>query len=149
MRRFRESLAAPWQASRFAQPGQGPVSIARALRLDGDFTGCYVFLEHGQCIYVGISRTVVARVRQHLTGTTHFDASLPYLMAQRRAPVSGSRNEAMQNDAFRAVFQSEQRRLQARGVAAVQIDNALERHLFEVFAAMALGTGEWNTFDTH
>jgi hypothetical protein len=31
----------------------------------------------------------------------------------------------------------------------VQIDNAVERHLFEVYAAIGLGTGEWNSFDTH
>jgi len=103
MRRLRESLASPWAGNRFAQSGQGPVSIARDLGLSGDFPGCYVLLERGEPIYVGISRSVLARVRQHLTGSTHFDASLPYLMAQRRAPTSGSRDEAMQNDAFRAV----------------------------------------------
>lgn len=149
MRRLRESLASPWEATRFAQFGEGPVSIARDLGLRGDFAGCYVFLERGQPIYVGISRSVLTRVRQHLMGSTHFDASLPYLMAQRRAPTSGSRDEVMQNAAFRDAFEAEQRRLHACGVAAVQIDNALERHLFEAYAAMALGTGEWNTFDTH
>jgi len=70
-------------------------------------------------------------------------------MAQRRAPISGSRDEAMQNDAFRTVFEAEQRRLEACHVGTIRIDNALERYLFEIYAAMTLGTGEWNTFDTH
>jgi len=149
MRRLRESLASPWECSRFAQSGQGPVSIARDLGLRGDFGGSYVLLEAGSPLYVGISRTVLSRVRQHLTGATHYDASLPYLMAQRRVPKSGIRDEVMKNDDFRAAFEAEQRRLRTCRVAMVQIDNAVERHIFEVYAAIELGTGEWNSFDTH
>src|SRR5881296_554202 len=84
MRRLQDALAAPWKTSTFAERGSGPETIARQLGRDGDFKGCYVLADGGRPIYVGISRTVLARVRQHLTGTTHFNASLPYLMAQRR-----------------------------------------------------------------
>jgi hypothetical protein len=149
MRRLRESLASPWEASIFAERGSGPEAIARQLGRDGDFKGCYVLSEGGQPIYVGISRSVLARVRQHMTGTTHFSASLPYLMAQRGVPVRGSRDEAMQDQDFRAAFDSAQRRLQTCTVATVQIENPIELYLFEVYTAMALGTGEWNTFETH
>jgi hypothetical protein len=31
----------------------------------------------------------------------------------------------------------------------VRVDNALVLHVFEVYAAMALGTSEWNSFRTH
>jgi len=33
--------------------------------------------------------------------------------------------------------------------AVVVIANPVELHLFEVYAALALGTSTWNTFRTH
>ena len=33
--------------------------------------------------------------------------------------------------------------------AYVDIENPLELYVFEAYAAMALGTFEWNTFRTH
>ena len=149
MRRLQEALASPWQASIFAEPGIGPGTIAQQLGRDGDFKGCYVLCDGGRPIYVGISRTLLARVRQHLTGTTHFNASLPYLMAQRKVEMRGSRDEAMQNPDFRTVFVDRQQYLRSCTISAVEINNAVELYLFEIYAAMNLGTGEWNTFETH
>ena len=34
-------------------------------------------------------------------------------------------------------------------VAFIEIENPLELYVFEAFAAMTLGTHEWNTFRTH
>jgi hypothetical protein len=34
-------------------------------------------------------------------------------------------------------------------VAFIEIANEVELHLFEVYAAIELDTGEWNTFRTH
>ena len=149
MRQLRDRLAHPWQAARFAEPGRGPQAIAREFGREADFKGCYVFLQRTQPIYVGISRTVLARVRQHLLGTTHFDASLAYLMAQRRVPNRGSRDQAMADPSFLDAFAAEQQSLRACSVAAVNIENAVERYMFEVYAAMELGTGDWNTLETH
>ena len=84
-----------------------------------------------------------------MIGETHFSASLPYLMAKRKIGGRGTRKAAMGDLEFRRAFEAAQRRLRSCGVAAVEIENPVERHLFEIFAAMALGTGKWNTFDTH
>jgi len=50
---------------------------------------------------------------------------------------------------FHARFEASQRRLEQCMIATVEIDNAVELHLFEVYAAMELKTGEFNTFRTH
>jgi hypothetical protein len=34
-------------------------------------------------------------------------------------------------------------------VATIPIENPVELYLFEVYAALALGTSRWNTFRTH
>lgn len=149
MKKLRLALAAPHKASLFAVPGQGPAAIARELQLSGDFSGCYVFIEIGEPIYVGISRGVLARLRQHFTGTTHFDASLVYAIAQRRVPTPGKRSDVMKNPRFKEAFAVAQQYLRSLEVAFVQIENALELYVFEAYAAMELKTHQWNTFRTH
>ena len=76
MRRMRDAMGQPVQAAIFAQTRQGPRAIAKQLHRPDDFAGCYVFMEHARPIYTGISRKVLSRIRQHLCGKTHFDASL-------------------------------------------------------------------------
>jgi hypothetical protein len=152
MRRLREAMERPVHASVFAQAKQGPSAIAKQLHLSGDFAGCYIFMEHARPIYAGISRKVLARVRQHLCGKTHFDASLAYRMAKRKMrkmPTRLKRNEAMRDPAFRKVFDERQAHLRKLCLAFIAIENDLEIYLFEAFCAMALDTWEWNTFRTH
>lgn len=149
LERLRAALRAPWPASAFAQPKMGPRTLAARFGLKGDFSGCYALMEHQQPVYVGISRSVLARVRQHMLGRSHFDASLAYLIAQRRRPTKGERSANMQKVEFRLAFEEAQAYLRGLNVAAIEIDNALELHVFEAYAAMAFGTSEWNTFRTH
>lgn len=149
LERLRAALQAAWPASAFAVPKTGPKSLAKRFGLEGDFSGCYTLLEDGRPVYVGISRGVLGRVRQHMLGSSHFDASLAYLIAQRRRPTKGKRSANMGNAAFRVAFDEAQVYLRGLNVAAVRIDNPLELHVFEAYAAMALGTSEWNSFRTH
>lgn len=146
---LRAALAKPHPASRFSKAGEGPVSIARALGIGSDFSGCYVLMDNGTPIYVGISRQVLARLRQHLTGKTHFDASLAYAMAQRKCPTPGKRGDAMTQTSFQQAFADVKTHLCSLHVAFVQIENPLELYVFEAYAAMELATHEWNTFRTH
>lgn len=146
---LRTALAKPHAASRFSKAGEGPVSIARALGIDSDFSGCYVLMDNGTLIYVGISRQVLARLRQHLTGKTHFDASLAYAMAQRKCPTPGKRGDAMTQTSFQQAFADVKTHLSSLHVAFVQIESPLELYVFEAYAAMELATHEWNTFRTH
>ncbi len=149
MKKLRPALETPLPANLFTVPGGGPASIARTIAREGDFSGCYVFIENSKPIYVGISRRVLARLRQHFTGKTHFDASLVYAIAQKRAPTKGKRSAVMNDPNFKKAFKSAQSRLCSVHVSFVEIENPLELYLFEAFAAIELGTHEWNTFRTH
>ena len=57
--------------------------------------------------------------------------------------------ENMKSRSFRRAFASERARLAKAKVAFVEVPGPLELYLLEVYAAMKLGTGRWNSFDTH
>jgi hypothetical protein len=124
-------------------------TILARLGRSHDLSGCYVLLHEGKPFYVGISRGVVGRLRQHGMGTTHFDASLAYRMACEKVHHEMTRAEAMRNPSFRAAFNDAQQLLRGCSVAFVEITNPLELYLFEAYCAMELDTAEWNTFATH
>src|ERR1019366_4684734 len=149
MAKLRAALAAPLPMFSFCKQGFGVRSILSGLRRSNDFTGCYVLLREGKPFYVGISRTVVQRLRQHVTGNTHFDASLAYLMATTKTGHDMKRSDAMQDAAFRIAFEKARELLRDCSVAFIEIDNPLELYLFEAYCAMELDTCEWNTFRTH
>ncbi|MDL1862637.1 excinuclease ABC subunit C [Betaproteobacteria bacterium PRO7] len=130
MRRLRVAMQNPHPASLFSTAGKGPTTIAKQLGLSSDFSGCYVLLEGALPIYVGISRSVLARLRQHFLGRTHYDASLAYAIAKHCAPTRSKRSEAMAQTQFRKAFDDAQAYLRELGVAFVQIDNPLELYVF-------------------
>jgi hypothetical protein len=127
----------------------GATRLARSLGLRSDFSGCYVLLENEVPQYVGISRKVLMRLRQHVRGKTHFDASLAYAMAKKECAAAGSRSAAMSQPRFIEAFKRAQSYLMRLDVAYVQIENSLELYVFEAYAAMTLNTHKWNTFRTH
>ncbi|MGI6379261.1 MAG: hypothetical protein ACOX2R_00590 [Anaerolineae bacterium] len=149
MRQLEGSMHEPVSMSQFAIKHVGPKSIARKLGLSDDFPGCYVLLTDGVPMYVGISRAVLGRVRQHVLGTSHYDATLAYTMAARRAPHSSTRTDAMADNAFMHAFAAAREELSRCDVAFIRIENAVEMQLFEIYCAMELDTCEWNTFETH
>ena len=149
MQKLLAAIRNPHAAGEFARPGSGPVAIARTLGLASDFSGCYVLLEGRSPIYVGISRAVLARLRQHVTGRSHFDASLVYSIAQHRRPTPGPRSQVMDSPQFKAEFEAAQSYLRGLDVAFIEIANPLELYVFEAYAAMNLDTKQWNTFRTH
>jgi len=121
MVRLQSALKSALPASQFIQPGTGIKRIATALGKPGDFRGCYVFLA-GRCpFYVGISKKVIERIRQHLRGRSHFEATLAYRMAERRTSIKRSRAENMESRAFMRCFERERRCLARANVAFIEI----------------------------
>lgn len=114
-----------------------------------DFPGCYVFIDAGKPVYVGISRGLVKRLTQHLNYDSHYSASLVYKMASEEYPHEMKRDQAMKDEQFREVFFTKQEQLQNMTIAYIEIQNDLELYLFEVYASMKLDTDTWNTFRTH
>ncbi|HKV05367.1 MAG TPA: hypothetical protein VJO53_09710 [Candidatus Acidoferrales bacterium] len=149
MQEIRRAMEDPWPLAKFCERGVGVKTIARQLNRTDDFSGCYVLLHHAKPFYVGISRGVVGRLRQHGTGTTHFDASLAYRIARERVTHKMTREAAMKDPVFRRAFEEAQQLLTRCTVAFIEIPNALELYLFEAYCAMELDTSRWNTFQTH
>jgi predicted GIY-YIG superfamily endonuclease len=122
-----------------------------------DFRGCYVFLRGDKPVYVGVSKNVIKRICQHVSGTEHNSATFVYKMTAAVVKLNKStgnkkkptRAAAMIRRRFRRVFGEKQARLLDMRVAYIPIENHLELYLFEAYAAMKLGTGRWNTFATH
>lgn len=142
-------MNAPRPMADFAIEGEGPRALCQKYGLEDDFPGCYVLIENGKPIYVGISRTVLARLRQHVRGTTHFDASLAYRIAARRMPRGHTRAKAMEAEDFKAQFAAAKEYLRNLNVAYVKIINPLALYVFEPYCAMRFDTSMWNNFETH
>jgi predicted GIY-YIG superfamily endonuclease len=118
----------------------------------GDFAGCYVLIKNGSPFYVGISRKVISRLRQHFKGKSHFDASLAYRMAKDKIGQNKfylTRDEAMRDKTFKNLFIKAKSNLLKAKVVFVKMESAEERYLFEIYAAMQFNTFKWNSFDTH
>jgi hypothetical protein len=70
--------------------------------------------------------------------------------SQNSVEIQGiTRDAAMKDAGLREAFDAARQLLRDSGVAFIEIANAVELHLFEVYAAIELDTGEWNTFRTH
>jgi hypothetical protein len=148
MAQMRAALMEPHNLADLCASGIGVKTIVKRLGFASDFSGCYV-LARGKPFYVGISRGVVGRLRQHGTGKTHSDASLAYLMACDKAPHKLTRSAAMKDTNFQKEFHKAQRLLNHSSVAFIEIVNDLELYLFEAYCAIELNTNKWNTFRTH
>jgi predicted GIY-YIG superfamily endonuclease len=142
------AMAEPMPLSLFMEPGIGPKAILKQLGRTKDFSGCYLLLADGP-FYVGISRKIVSRLRDHLRGSDHFTASLAHMMAVRHCGHNGRRIAAAEDPRYVAAFSEAKCALAKGKVAFVEISNPLELYLFEVYAAMELDTATWNTFATH
>lgn len=153
MRRMREALCSPWDMEAFSMPGDGTKTLVRRLGLSRDFSGCYALLESASPVYVGISRGIIGRLRQHVFGKTHYDASLAFRIAMARHPDRAiaklTRNAAMDDELFGTSFSEAQKYLRSLQVAAIEIANPLELYVFEPYCALELDTHQWNSFETH
>ena len=149
MARMNRAISKPYPMSLFGTKGVGPRGIFDHLGLRKDFTGCYILIENTEPIYVGISRSVVQRLIQHVKGRTHYDASLAYRIASENRKHQLQREVAMKDPVFKNEFKKAKEYLKSLNVAFIEIQNDLELYLFEVYCAMELKTSKWNTFRTH
>jgi len=153
MSTLREKMAHPISMSIFGIKGMGPVALQRQLELDKDPSACYVLMDEGRPIYVGISKGVITRLRDHVLGSDQFVATLAYKIAAAKYPHTVTASEAMRDTAFQLRFLECRDYLLSLDTSWVEIVNPFELYLFEAYCAMELGTGfvtgGWNTFATH
>ncbi len=153
MVKLRERIADPLPLGKLNIRGVGRATILRELGLDHDPRGCYVLLDAGRPVYVGISKHVVERLLAHVRGADHFTATLAYRIANHEHPHGMTAAEAMRDKSFKSHFEDARKRLLGWHAAFVEIENPLELYVFQAFCAMELDTGfesgGWNTFETH
>jgi predicted GIY-YIG superfamily endonuclease len=150
MKTLRCKLDKPVPMSIFSQERFGVASILKKLQLPkDDLAGCYVLLHRKKPLYVGISRTVVQRLRNHVYGKTDSTATLACRMATAQIKHGKTQKKAMEDSAFIKAFEQNKALLTKCKVAFIPVKTPLKRCLFEAYCAMELNTCKWNTFDTH
>lgn len=117
--------------------------------------GIYLFNEGERPVYVGQSRNLRKRLKQH-TGSRrdHNQASFAFNLAKREAATAGAdvtrfRAQLSADPAFAALFTTARETVAAMSVRFIEVPDRIVRTLFEVYAALALDTVEFNSFETH
>jgi hypothetical protein len=120
-----------------------------------DTPGIYLFSDGLTPIYVGQSRKLRSRLRQH-TGATnrHNQASFAFNLAKRAAlvgkvDIKRARATLEADPDFVPHFDKARTDVAAMDVQFIELADPIIRTLFEVYAALALDTGEFNSFETH
>jgi predicted GIY-YIG superfamily endonuclease len=104
---------------------------------DKPVIGVYVLYNKSEPVYVGISRNILNRIKQHFTGTSPSQSSLVYLIA---------RTEQQDFVTFRDDFQKHMRK--DWSFSMIPEENPYTKYLMEIYIACKLET-KWNSFETH
>lgn len=107
--------------------------------------GLYIFYEGTKPVYVGISRKVVKRVKQHMCGKRHNEASLAYLIAKEKSGFGGERKDMKDNEEFQQIKRKMREEWKIR---IIEVDDPYVRYFSEIYFAAKLKTC-WNDFETH
>ena len=114
--------------------------------------GIYVFYEQGQPVYVGRTRNLRRRLRQHShPGSTHYSASFAFLIARRQAALPKFPRMTRQQVAeqLNSLFSLCRQRVGCMQVRWVREQDPVIQSLPEVYAAVTLRTTEhYNSFQT-
>ena len=117
-------------------------------------SGVYLLSEKDVPMYVGQARKLRNRYDNHTAGATHNQASFAFQLAKEsareaRVPVKFPRSVLQARSDFAPHFEGARRRIAAMHIQWICIEDAIERYLFEPYAALALGTEKYNSFETH
>ena len=116
-----------------------------------DFSGIYVFYNNDEPVYVGISGTIIRRLKYHLFGKKDNESSFVYLLAKEKykndtgKKHNGKRKEFPFTD-YKDEIQNDMKRNWSIKYCA--IDNGYELAFIEIYVACVLKS-KWNTFKTH
>ena len=122
--------------------------------------GIYVFYENGRPIYVGRTNGMKKRILQHgRPSSPHNSATFAFLLAVEQAEKceidchSRKRSDLQKSSDFKPFFDVAKERVRNMQVRVVKVPDAIEQTVFEVYAAVQLGTtlehGGYNDFENH
>jgi hypothetical protein len=116
--------------------------------------GVYLFSDR-KSVYVGQTRNLRNRLRNHTSANAlENQASFAFLIGKAeagRASIDLKRaRKALQADpAFAEHFVAAKARVARMKIRWVEIEDPIERTLFEIYAALTLDTVAFNSFETH
>ena len=121
--------------------------------------GVYVFYEDGKPMYVGrvgsnSKQTVRQRIRQHtIPSSGHNQATFAFRLLQEDLGLSVGHESDMTRpelaEKYEAKFSEQKQRVRNMGVRVVEVTDSVVQAIFEIYAALAMGTTRYNRFDTH
>ena len=126
--------------------------------------GIYVFYENGKPIYVGRTNRMSKRILEHGSRRCTKSATFAYLVVKRelehrgicpktRAGKPSSRITNADVEEYPCIISAARKRISKMQFRVVKIDDPIEQTIFEVYAALNLGTtrqqGGYNDFDNH
>ena len=122
--------------------------------------GIYVFYESGKPLYVGRSDRMRSRILEHgRPSSLHNSATFAFLLAMEMATCKGidcagiTRDDLQIAGDFKPLYDQAKERVRNMQVRVVEISDAIEQSVFEVYAALHLNTtrdrGGYNDFENH
>ena len=113
--------------------------------------GVYLFSENGMPVYVGQTRNLRTRIANHdRPSAGHNTASFAFNIAKHDA---GSVPDDLNRDEIELLiepfFTRAKERVAHMDIQFILMDDPIERTVFEVYAALHLGTEEYNSFETY
>jgi hypothetical protein len=119
---------------------------------NNELSGLYIFFDKKDIpLYVGISRTIFRRLRQHFLSVDHNQSSLAYLIAKKQYSEENGKIFSEYRDRFPFNQYNESIQLKMREEWKTQFipeDNSYKIYLKEIYIACYEKT-YWNTFITH
>lgn len=110
-----------------------------------EISGLYIFYEANKAVYIGISKTIIRRIKQHMRGKSHYESSLAYLIFKEKRGFKGPRL----NDEYKKHRENIQSMMREEWTFKIIPEKRPhERYFLEIYLAIKLKT-RWNDFDTH
>jgi hypothetical protein len=115
--------------------------------------GCYALVEKDKYLYVGISKNLRQRMRNHTSGRPEqsvFAYKVACEITGRKSDYTkaGSKKVLIQIPEFAEAMKSTTQRVRQMDAKCIVIEDASQRYLFEFFAALSLDA-PYNDFNTH
>ena len=115
--------------------------------------GVYAFYENGLAIYVGRSNRMRERVREHgAESSRHESATFAYKLMLEDVGEQGGHSSKFSRkelqDKHREVYTRQRERIRGMEIRAVGIEDQRLQAVFEIYAVLALGTTNYNSFQT-
>ncbi|MCH7642783.1 MAG: GIY-YIG nuclease family protein [Chloroflexi bacterium] len=134
------------------------LQLSPALNVEGldkvPDSGIYVFYENQRPVYVGRSNSLKSRLRSHgRESSDHRSATFAFILAVKEAKNRGidtspTRDQLQDIPVFREIYSDSKKRVRKMEIRVVEIVDAIEQTVFEVYASLALETPH-NSFENH